>query len=96
MPGPVSQKQRESTRGLRFEADYGMRSLLMAVTTLAVAATTLSARQSPPPDMSKIGVQVGQSVPDFVLPDQNGTRQTLKSVLGPNGAMLVFFRSADW
>ena len=33
---------------------------------------------------------------DVYVPDQNGTTRTLKSVLGPKGAILVFFRSADW
>jgi peroxiredoxin len=35
-------------------------------------------------------------VPDFRLADQNGTEHTLHSILGPKGALLVFFRSADW
>ena len=44
----------------------------------------------------KTGPNVGQQVPGFSATDQNGRNQTLKSVLGPKGAMLVFFRSADW
>ena len=47
-------------------------------------------------DLSRLGPQVGQPVPDFSLPDQAGTARTLASVMGPNGAMLVFHRSADW
>jgi hypothetical protein len=47
-------------------------------------------------DVSKIGPQVGQRVPDFSLADQAGKTWTLQSVMGPKGAMLVFFRSADW
>jgi len=47
-------------------------------------------------DLEKLGPQVGQAVPGFSLPDQNGTTRTLKSLLGPNGALLVFFRSAEW
>jgi peroxiredoxin len=35
-------------------------------------------------------------VPDFSLIDQAGATRTLASILGPNGAMLVFFRSAEW
>jgi hypothetical protein len=57
--------------------------------------------QSSPPtptriDISKLGPQIGEHVPDFNLTDQNGTSWTLQSVIGPKGAMLVFFRSADW
>jgi len=35
-------------------------------------------------------------VPAFSATDQNGRMQTLLSVMGAKGAMLVFFRSADW
>jgi hypothetical protein len=44
----------------------------------------------------KTGPNVGQQVPAFSATDQNGRNQTLKSIMGPKGAMLVFFRSADW
>ena len=44
----------------------------------------------------KTGPDVGQQVPDFSARDQEGRNQTLKSIMGPKGAMLVFFRSADW
>lgn len=47
-------------------------------------------------DVSKLGPQVGEKVPDFNLKDQYGTPRTLKSIMGPKGAMLVFVRSADW
>jgi cytochrome oxidase Cu insertion factor (SCO1/SenC/PrrC family) len=47
-------------------------------------------------DVSKLGPQVGDRVPDFNLKDQNGKSWNLKTVMGPKGAMLVFFRSADW
>ena len=44
----------------------------------------------------KTGPEVGQPVPAFSAMDQDGRAQTLKSIMGPKGAMLVFFRSADW
>jgi hypothetical protein len=47
-------------------------------------------------DVSKLGPQVGEHVPDFSLKDQNGQTRTLQSIMGPKGAMLVFYRSADW
>jgi len=49
-----------------------------------------------PVDLSKLGPQVGERVPDFALNDQNGKTWTLQAVMGPKGAMLVFYRSADW
>jgi hypothetical protein len=44
----------------------------------------------------KTGPNAGQPVPAFSAQDQDGRTQTLQSVMGPKGAMLVFFRSADW
>jgi hypothetical protein len=42
------------------------------------------------------GPDVGQTVPIFSLPDQNGTTMSLKELVGENGAILNFFRSASW
>jgi hypothetical protein len=42
------------------------------------------------------GPAVGQQIPGFSAPDQNGRIQSLKTIVGPKGAMLVFYRSADW
>jgi hypothetical protein len=44
----------------------------------------------------KTGPVVGSPVPDFSAQDQVGRTRTLKSIMGPKGAMLVFYRSADW
>lgn len=49
-----------------------------------------------PVDVSVLGPQPGSVVPAFSAPDQDGRVQTLASILGPNGALLVFSRSADW
>lgn len=48
------------------------------------------------PDVTKLGPQIGEKVPEFSLPDQRGTRHTLVSLMGPKGLVLVFSRSADW
>jgi cytochrome oxidase Cu insertion factor (SCO1/SenC/PrrC family) len=69
---------------------------LLMVALMALGAVSAPAWQAPLPDVTTIGPKVGQVVPDFSLIDQNGRRQTLKSVAGPKGTMLVFFRSADW
>jgi hypothetical protein len=79
---------------------------------LLAAAGAIFAAQSPGPpapsapsaamaprtriDIAKLGPQVGQRVPDFSLRDAAGKTWTLQSIMGPKGAMLVFFRSADW
>jgi hypothetical protein len=44
----------------------------------------------------KTGPDIGEQVPDFELPDQNGKHWALKQLMGPNGLLLVFTRSADW
>lgn len=43
-----------------------------------------------------IGLAVGQKAPAFSLSDQFGNIQTLDSLKGKNGTVLLFFRSADW
>src|SRR5438552_6248292 len=47
-------------------------------------------------EVSKLGPQLWERVPDFSLRDQAGKTWTLQSIMGPKGAMLVFVRSADW
>ena len=47
-------------------------------------------------DVSVLGPQPGEIVPEFSLPDQNGEIWTRDSIMGPSGAMLVFIRSAEW
>lgn len=42
------------------------------------------------------GPAIGTRVPDFEAADQAGHIQTLSSIAGPKGSLLVFFRSADW
>lgn len=46
--------------------------------------------------MIKTGPAVGTHVPVFQAIDQGGHVQTLASISGPKGSLLVFFRSADW
>ena len=43
-----------------------------------------------------VGLAVGKSAPAFLLRDQSGEVQTLDSLKGKNGTVLLFFRSADW
>ena len=67
-----------------------------------MAAIVVQARepQSAPPtttiDVARIGPAVGTTLPDFSLRDQRGVTHSLPSLLGPKGAIIVFFRSADW
>lgn len=43
-----------------------------------------------------IGLAVGQKAPGFSARDQFGRDQTLDTLRGPNGTVLLFVRSADW
>jgi hypothetical protein len=43
-----------------------------------------------------IGLAVGQKAPAFSIRDQFGRVQTLDTLKGTNGTVLLFFRSADW
>jgi len=73
--------------------------LFMTWPILALLFLPVGQQAGPPRekvDVSKLGPQVGQRVPDFSLKDQTGKVQTLQSIMGPKGAMLVFLRSADW
>ena len=74
-----------------------MMTLRAGVIAVLVGGSIAVWAQSPPAvDTSKIGPQVGAVVPPISGTDQFGRTQTLASIYGPKGAMLVFFRSADW
>ncbi|OFW42109.1 MAG: hypothetical protein A3J29_05160 [Acidobacteria bacterium RIFCSPLOWO2_12_FULL_67_14b] len=72
-----------------------VRTTLVAVILLCAVAG-FSAQSPGTVDTSKLGPQVGKAVPAFGGVDQFGKAHTLGSIFGPKGAMLVFFRSADW
>src|SRR5277367_480471 len=42
------------------------------------------------------GLKPGATAPLIALRDQTGRQQTLNTLAGPNGLLLLFFRSADW
>jgi hypothetical protein len=60
-----------------------------------LGASVIAAQPGRPAN-SERGPAVGTRVPEFEAVDQNGTRQNLASITGPKGAVLVFYRSADW
>jgi hypothetical protein len=65
----------------------------MRILGLALVLAGLAASQAPPPGS---GPEVGRRIPAFEARDQNGTTQTLASLRGPKGLVLLFVRSADW
>jgi hypothetical protein len=46
--------------------------------------------------LSSIGLAVAENAPSFSALDQFGHEQTLESLKGSHGTILLFFRSADW
>lgn len=46
--------------------------------------------------LADIGLAVGQKAPAFSARDQFGAQQTLETLRGAKGTVLLFFRSADW
>ena len=73
-----------------------MKDTMLVCALVAAAAIVGSAQDVRKINVSKLGPQVGATVPDFNLADQQGRMRALKSVMGPKGAMIVFYRSADW
>jgi peroxiredoxin len=45
---------------------------------------------------AQVGLAVGQKAPGFSARDQSGAAQTLDSLKGAKGTVLLFYRSADW
>jgi hypothetical protein len=52
-----------------------------------------SSKQADPPS---IGLQVGNTAPAFTLVDQFDRSQSNETLRGPNGTVILFFRSSDW
>ncbi|MGA8621918.1 MAG: hypothetical protein WB660_25760 [Candidatus Sulfotelmatobacter sp.] len=64
-----------------------MQRLLVGLVLLGAFA--LAAQDMP-------GIPAGKLAPPFRARDQFANEQTLSSLMGPNGVVLLFFRSADW
>jgi len=47
-------------------------------------------------DGYRTGPEIGEKVPDFTLTDQYGKNRALADLMGGNGLLLVFVRSAHW
>jgi peroxiredoxin len=76
--------------------DFPLAAALVVAGGLAALTAAQLASTRTKIDVSRLGPQVGERVPNFSLKDQHGQLQTLQSIMGPKGAMLVFVRSADW
>jgi len=66
------------------------------VVSISLLGLSVRAQSVSPIDISRLGPQIGRQVPDFRLTDQQNRVWTRDSIMGPNGAMIVFSRSVDW
>ena len=80
-------------RFLNSLAAWALSFLVLTPLTLAQTPPAEAWREAPP---TSTGVAVGKPIPAFSIPDQNGQPRDFKSIVGPNGAMIVFQRSVDW
>ena len=86
-----------SRQGKRAALGIALAVILFGVGSFLLQSRTPIDMQSRTPiDVASLGPQVGEQVPGFSLPDQNGEMRALESISGPRGAMLLFHRSADW
>jgi len=91
----------EATMKISVTTSRGTTLLMAWVLCLCLSSRPAEAGQGAEPvrqtiDVSALGPQVGEQVPDFSLADQTGRTRDLQSIVGPRGAMIVFLRSADW
>ncbi|SRR6266849_10683271 len=63
---------------------------------LLTLASGQESRQTSDAVARPIGLEIGQPAPAFALMDQFGHEQSNKTLTGPKGTVLLFFRSADW
>jgi hypothetical protein len=65
---------------------------------LGVVATANAQENAPkkPAAARSVGLPVGQTAPAFASTDQFGRQQSIETLKGSNGTVLLFFRSADW
>jgi len=74
-----------------------MKTFFLALLLTGLLVLPVSAQQNRSSiDVAQLGPQVGDQIADFRLEDDRGQVWTRDSVMGPNGAMLVFSRSVDW
>jgi hypothetical protein len=77
-------------------------SALAVASTFALATVGASTHAqlgpgSPPPvPVEQRGLKIGERIPPLDVVDQFGRHQTLASLTGPKGLVLLFVRSADW
>ena len=73
-----------------------MAPVILSTLVLAMAQAPAVPASAAGVDPATLGPAIGQPLPGFEAPDQEGQRRDFASLRGPKGLVLVFFRSADW
>lgn len=90
-------------KGPRFVRPSALGAFALA-TSLLMALLCIPARSAPLPTSSQARVpghssttlRVGDKIPEFRAVDQFGEQRDFDNLKGPNGLVMLFFRSADW
>jgi hypothetical protein len=70
---------------------------IVCILLIAVAHSVLAkSRPARIPAKLTTGPDIGERIPAISAIDQHGQRRDFDDIVGPNGAMILFFRSADW
>jgi len=83
---------------LRF-VNKSLRTIMLCLFLLVeggLAVTAAPAAQAGTVPAAERGPALGQRIPAFAARDQFGKEQTLASLTGADGLVLLFVRSADW
>ena len=79
--------------------DTAPRAALCRFPTVALAVVLL-AFMPPPAEAAdppiSTGPDVGSPIPEFQARDQRGALRSFENLSGPEGLMLLFYRTADW
>ena len=78
----------------------GAIGMLVGLAAVPVLAQSQGGGFQPEPWMAAAptssGPVIGEKIPSFRALDQNGRFQDFNSIRGPQGAVIMFNRSADW
>jgi hypothetical protein len=81
---------------------YGFQNLMRCIvwaTLFCLASPALAqdaGRRSRIPPNLTTGPEIGARIPMFAAVDQHGARRHFDDIKGQAGAMILFYRSADW
>ncbi len=69
-----------------------MYHLVMLILATVVSVTFAAGKEH----SRDVGLQIGERIPEFSLHDQFGQPRNIKDLVGENGAVIDFYRSASW